>query len=362
MKIMKHLNLNSLNLLLLLFFSSGIMAQDLSLLPDPGKAYRKQTRKQAPPVKTKYHFGVGAVSGREYLMQQDLLDPKGKYKSSGVFSEEGNKSADIRYTYDAAGLLTRKETRYIGKNLKDVLIYNASGKPEKLETRTKGDTLIGYTSYLYDAKGFPSEEHDFRGEKLIRKRIFEDTRSDKGQLLQTCHYELDSTGARVPGNFPLTVNEYDDAGVILQTTVYNNKEKRKMLSWVYYKYQLDNDYKIIRRSGYNEEQLEISRTELTYTDSSIQATLFKSCGCAAKTSEMLGAFESVFNEYGEVVREIHKDAKGELAKTVTRRFDEFGHQTEEQTVLAATPEKLIKTKSIIEFHLETSANNAKPKK
>ncbi len=359
---MKHLNTNHLNLLLLLLFSTPIVAQDLSFLPDAGKVFRKTTRKQAPPLKTKYHFGVGAVSGREYLMQQDLLDPKGKFKSSGVFSEDGNKSADIRYTYDAAGLLSRKETRYIGKNLKDVLIYNAAGKPDKLENRTKGDTLIGFTQYLYDAKGFPSEEHDFRGEKLIRKRIFEDVRSDKGFILQTCHYQLDSTGARVQGSFPLTVNEYDDAGVILQTTVYNNKEKRKMLSWVYYKYQLDNDYKIIRRSGYNEEQLEISRTELSYTDSSILATSFKSCGCTAKTSEMLGAMESVFNEYGEIVREIHKDPTGVITKTITRRFDEFGHQTEEQTLLAANPEKLIKTKSIIEFHLETSANNTKPKK
>lgn len=348
--------------MLLLIFSTSIVAQDLSVLPDPGKTFRKQTRKQAPPVKTKYHFGVGAASGREYLMQQDLLDPKGKFKSSGVFSEDGNKSADIRYTYDAAGLLSRKETRFIGKNLKAVLIYNAAGKPDKLENRTKGDTLIGYTQYFYDAKGFPSEEHDFRGEKLIRKRIFEDVRSEKGLILQTCHYQLDSTGARVQGSFPLTVNEYDDAGVILQSTVYNNKEKRKMLSWVYYKYQLDNDYKIIRRSGYNEEQFEISRIELAYTDSSILTTAFKSCGCAAKTSEMLGAVEMVFNEYGEVVREIHKDATGALAKTITRRFDEFGHQTEEQTVLNASPDKLIKTKSIIEFHLETSANNAKPKK
>jgi hypothetical protein len=359
---MKHLNLNCLNLLLLLLFSSGIIAQDLSFLPDPGKTFRKQTRKQAPPIKTKYHFGVGAVSGREYLVQQDLMDPKGKFKSSGVFSEEGNKSADIRYTYDAAGILSRKETRFIGKNLKEIVLYNSNGKPDKMEMRTKGDTLISYTQYLYDAKGFPSEEHDYRGEKLVRKRILEDIRSDKNQLLQTCHYELDSTGSRVTGSYPLTVNEFDDSGIILQSTVYNNKEKRKMLSWVYYKNQLDNDYKIIRRSGYNEEQFEISRIELSYSDSSILATAFKSCGCAAKTSEMLGAIESVFNEYGEIVREVHKDSKGAIAKTVSRRFDEFGHQTEEQTVLAASPEKLIKTKSIIEFHLETSANNTKPKK
>ena len=359
---MKHLNLNRLNLLILLLFSTGIIAQDLSFLPDPGKNFRKQTRKQAPPIKTKYHFGVGAASGREYLVQQDLMDPKGKYKSSGVFSEDGNKSADIRYTYNETGTLSRKETRFIGKNLKETVLYNSAGKPEKLETRTKGDTLISFTQYLYDAKGFPSEEHDYRGEKLTRKRIFEDIRSDKNQLLQTCHYELDSTGARIPGNFPLTVNEYDDSGIILQSTVYNNKEKRKMLSWVYYKNQLDNDYNIIRRSGFNEEQLEINRIELSYTDSSIRTTSYKFCGCAAKTSELLGSVESVFNEFGEVVREVRKDASGALDKTITRRYDEFGNLTEEQTVLAKTPEKLIKTKSIIEFHLETSANNAKPKK
>jgi hypothetical protein len=108
--------------------------------------------------------------------------------------------------------------------------------------------------------------------------------------------------------------------------------------------------------------LEINRIELTYTDSSILSTSFKSCGCAAKTSEVLGSVETVFNEYGEVVREVRKDASGSLDKTITRRYDEFGNLTEEQTILAKTPEKLIKTKSIIEFHLETSANNAKPKK
>jgi hypothetical protein len=68
----------------------------------------------------------------------------------------------------------------------------------------------------------------------------------------------------------------------------NNKEKRKMLSWVYFKYQLDNDYKVIKQTGFNEEQQEIYRNELSYTDSSITSNEFKMCSCPEKTINKTG--------------------------------------------------------------------------
>jgi hypothetical protein len=346
---------------LILFADVSLSAQGSCILVNPGKVFSKQQHKASPIVKTVYNFDVGATSGREFLIQQDLFDAKGNYKSSGMFSEDGNKKADIKYSYDAASLLTKKEVRYIGKNEKEVYVYAPPGRLHRKELRTKGDTLISYTEFSYDDKGFPTQEIDYRGDKAIQKRIFEDQRNDKGLLTQTCHYVLDSIGNKVPGSYPLTVNEYDDQGMILQTTVYNNREKRKMLNWVYYKYQLDNDYRIIKRTGYNEEQLEVSRTELSYTDSSVISVDYKSCGCATKTSEKLGSNEMVFDAFGNVMRERYFNAAGSQDKLISRKYDDFGHQTEEQVFLSSEPNKLIKTRKIYEYHLETTAS-AKPKK
>ena len=57
--------------------------------------FSKQQHKPSPIVKTTYNFDVGATSGREFLIQQDLFDAKGNFKSSGMFSEDGNKKADV---------------------------------------------------------------------------------------------------------------------------------------------------------------------------------------------------------------------------------------------------------------------------
>ncbi len=344
------------------FSLNNLSAQERCILSSPGKMFQKQSVKKAPVIKSIYHFGVGETSGREYLMQQDLLDVKGNFKSSGIFAEDGNKAADVRYTYDpTSSALQKKEVKYLGKNRKEIWWYASSERPTKKELRTKGDTLLGYTEFIYDEKGFPTEEVDYRGGTKTQRRIFEDARDNNGSLTQSCHYVLDSLGNKVTGAYPLTVSEFDDKGMILQQTVYNNKEKRKMLSWVYYKYQLDNDYKIIKRSGFNEEQMEISREEITYTDSSITTTSFKSCGCAAKTSELLGSFELVFDTYGNIIRERYM-SNGNLDKVISRKFDEFGHQTEEMTTLSKEPNKLIKSRKIFEYVTETTAATAKPKK
>jgi hypothetical protein len=354
---MKHLHTKSVLLsALALALSTFSIAQDACILKDAGKLYKKQERKPSPVMKTRYQFGVGQTSGREYLMQQDLFDSKGNPKSSGQFSEDGNKSADIRYTFEANGKLQKRETKYIGKNLKEVVLYNANARPEKREMRTKGDTLLTYTVYAYDDQGFPVSEEDFRGEKSLGKKLFEDKRSSRGDLIETCHYALDSTGARVPGQYPLTVNEFDDQGTILQTTVYNNKERRKMLSWVYFKYQLDNDYRIIRRHGYNEDQQETERVELVYTDSSITSTYYKVCACPEKKLENKGRAERVYNSFGEIVREIKRDASGLQTEVTTWRYDDFGLTTEVVTVKSSEPEKLIKSRTIIEYYTDVSVN------
>lgn len=346
---------------LILFTDSEFFAQNSCILVNAGKMFEKQQPKSSPVVKTIYNFDVGATSEREYLIQQDLFDAKGNFKSSGFFSEDGNKKADAKYSYDAANLLLKKEIRFLSKNEKEVYVYAPPGRLHRKELRTKGDTLISFTEYNYDDKGYPTQEVDYRGDKVIQKRIFEDHRNEKGLLTQTCHYVLDSVGNKVPGSYPLTVNEYDDEGMMLQKTVYNNKEKRKMLSWVYYKYQLDNDRRIIKRFGYNEEQLEISRNELSYTDSSVISVDYKSCGCSAKTTEKIASNELVFDRYGNIVRELYFNAAGSQEKLISRKFDDYGHQTEEQIFLSSEPNKLIKNRRIYEYHLETTVA-AKPKK
>ena len=109
---------------LAVFVSLSVSAQDRFVLENPGKLFKKQDHRPAPILKTKYFFSVGEISGREYLKQQDLFDPKGIIKSSGMFSEDGNKMGDMRYTFDATGKLSKSELKYIGKNLKEITTFN----------------------------------------------------------------------------------------------------------------------------------------------------------------------------------------------------------------------------------------------
>jgi hypothetical protein len=327
-------------------------SQEKFILDKPGSMFRKNERRAPLPVKTRYFFETSAATGREYLRQQDLLDPKGRFKSSGVFSDDGNKAADIRYTYDASGILQKKELRKIGKNEVEVTYLNQEGKPTRHEIRTKGDTLLAYITYAYDGKGYLQEEASFTGNKLVKKRIFDDQYNDQGKPTQTYCVDVDSSGNKLPGPSPLSVHEYDDKGMILQTTVYSNKDKRKMLNWVYYKYQLDNDYKVIRQTGYNEEQAEISRIELVYTDSSIQETSFKLCACQAKTIDKIGSRQFVYNNFGELIRERIYNESGALLQTSSFRYDDFGNRVDTLIEKTAEPGKINRSKIILEVYAD----------
>lgn len=360
---MENANLFRLSALImasLLSFSAG--AQDGFVLDNPGKLFKKQDHRQAPPLKTRYIFGVGEVSGREYLKQQDLVDPKGNVKSSGLFSEDGNKSGDLRYTYDAAGKLTKTELKFIGKNIKEVTQFDANGKAVKKDVLTKTDSLINSVTYVYHPTGQLKEEQTFRGDKLIRKEVYDNEYNAAGKETQQCRYQIDSAGARVPHNAPMTISEYDNEGLILQRTVYNNKEKRKMMSWIYYKYQLDNDYKVIKQTGFNEEQQEIYRNELSYTDSSIISVEYKMCSCPEKKVEKAGSRQLIFNKFGEKTKELVYAANGDLTETRTWLYDDFGNMVENQTVKVAEPAKLIKSKMILEFQVDQAQTARKPTK
>lgn len=341
-----------LSLAFIAFAFANMQAQDAFVLENPGKLFKKQDYRVAPATKTRYRFSVGAVSGREYLQQQDLYNPDGKIKSSGVFSEDGNKSGDIRYEYSPEGVLKRSVLKHIGKDYQEITVYDASGRAEKTEHLTKSDSMLFVVRYTYDEKGHLLEEQKFKGETLISKQVYDDAYNAAGRRIQLCHYMIDSTGARKPQNSPMTIMEYDPDGLVLQVTKYNNKEKRKMLSWVYYKYQLDNDYKVIKQTGFDEEQKEIYRNELSYTDSSIVSDVYSMCDCPAKSIDKKEQRILVFNSYGSKVREIIKDANNNLVSTHTWKYDEFGNETEHVEVLAANPEKLIKSKQILEFKTE----------
>jgi hypothetical protein len=122
-----------------------------------------------------------------------------------------------------------------------------------------------------------------------------------------------------------------------------------MLSWVYFKYQLDNDYKVIKQTGFNEEQQETYRNELSYTDSSITSNEFKMCSCPEKTINKTGSKLLVFNKFGEKTSEKTFNASGEIQETATWKYDDFGNLIEQQVVKANDPNKLIKSKSIFEY-------------
>ena len=350
---MNHTHILRFLLMLLLTVGFHSIHAQQFILENPGKNFKKQERRAAPVLKTRYSFDVSPSTGREYLKQQDLLDAKGKFKSSGVFADNGNKAGDIKYTYDATGKLQKQELKFIGKNEKEVTTFLPDQKIAKIETLTKGDTLLKQKLFVYNDKGYLKEEQNLVAGKIVNKKMYDDVWNEKGKLLQTCHYELDSAGNRVGSQAQLIVYEYDDQGMILQETVYNNKEKRKMLSWVYYKYQLDNDYRIIKQSGYDEEQKEIYRNELIYTDSSITSIVSKVCAsCPAKTLEKINGTQLVFNAYGEKIRESELNAAATIVQSITYKYDDFGNKIETLIVKTAEPEKFIKSKTILEFYTD----------
>jgi len=355
---------NYMKISLLSFFLSvfalQLTAQNVYVSNDPGAIFRKQQRRAAPVVKTYYFFDTGIISGREYLKRQDLFDAKGNYKSSGLFSEDGNKAADIRYTYSPAGKLERSEKKIIGQNVKEISYYNENERIVKTERKTRGDTLIDFTTFEYNG-AFLKEQKTIRGDKEIHKIVHDNTYNSFNQLLTGITIEYDSTGNPVSHKNNFTVNEYDDKGLILQTTVYNNKEKRKMLSWIYYKYQLDNDYKIIKQTGFDEEQNEVFRNELTYKDSTIQSTIVKQCNCPAKTLDFVRSSIAYFNAYGEMTKEEILDASGKIIETDSHLYNDYGFKVEYRKIIANEPEKLIKSKTILEYYADQAQSLNKTK-
>ena len=173
---MKHVNLLFLLVVLQIFgLQEDVFSQDI-FIPEPAiAAFKKKAHTAAPPYKTRYIFDVASTTGREYLKQQDLFDTKGKIKSTGLFGEDGNKSGDLKYAYDGAGKLISQELKHLAKNEREVTTINASGKPAKVERRTKGDTLIDATVFIYDEGGNLKEQQLYRGDKLIGKKVFEDS-------------------------------------------------------------------------------------------------------------------------------------------------------------------------------------------
>jgi len=330
-------------------FSLQSFAQNVYITKDPGAIFRKSQRRTAPIIKTQYSFDTGIISGREYLMRQDLFDAKGKRKSTGLFSEDGNKAADIRYTYNALGKLEKSEKKIIGQNVKELAEYDENERVIKMERKTRGDTLLDYTVFDYNG-AFLKEEKTIKADKEIHKIVYDNTYNDFNQLLTGITIEYDSTGNPVTYKNDFTVNEYDDKGLILQTTVYNNKEKRKMLSWIYYKYQLDNDYRIIKQSGFDEEQNEVFRNELSYTDSTIKSTIVKVCSCPEKKLDFMRASIAYFNSFGEMTKEELLNATNEVIETDSYLYNDYGFKIEHRKILSAEPEKLIKSKTILEYH------------
>lgn len=326
-----------------------LTAQEQNLF-DTARLFKKNQRKSAPVIKSKYFFETSNSSGREYLKQQDLFDSKGRIKSSGLFSDDGNKAGDIRYTYDGSGNIIKSDLRLIGSNQSETNYFNKAGCIEKIEIRSKGDTVLEAVHLLYDERNHIRDKTTFKGNKQIRKEIFEDIYNDKEQPLQKYHYEADSSGQRLPGRFPFIVYEYDDQGNILQYTEYSNKEKRKMLKWIYYTYQLDNDYRIIKQSAFNEDQIEIGKTELTYTDSSVTVNDFTICNCPSKTLVKSGGKILVFNSFGEKIRENTVDAGGEISSTTLWTYDDYGNWTDKRIISKDAPEKLNRSKVVLEYY------------
>ncbi|MEX1188372.1 MAG: hypothetical protein WED33_03880 [Bacteroidia bacterium] len=361
---MKNLSILSLICLVTIVFSSvGGNAQSDFVFENPGKLFKKQDRRETPPLKTRYQFGVGDSSGREYLQQQDLFSQTGMIKSSGLFSEDGNKAFDVRYSYDENEKLNQSVFKHLKSDQKEVSYYNELGVKVKTEVLTKTDSLLYNIKFVYDDLGHLKEEQTYNGDVLKGKMVYDDEYNSAGRKIQICHYKIDEQGARKPQNAEMLIVEYDPEGLVLQKTLYNNKEKRKMLSWIYYKYQLDNDYKVIKKSGYDEEQIEVYRNELTYTDSSIISNISEMCSnCDVKELIKKEAKEYIFNSYGENTKVLIYDANGILTSTKTWLFDDFGNEIEFREILEGEPEKLIKRKQILEFRNEQAQTARKATK
>lgn len=351
--------LNVLTPVLLVSFCVSVEAQTRFVLENPGKVFKTKDRREEPVRKSSYQFSVGDSTEREYLIQQDSFDLEGRIKSSGLFSQDGNKASDVRYTYDENGNLREKVVKHLKKNRKEISSYNEQGLIASTKHYTRTDSFIQEVKFVYDENGILMEEQYFLDGALNEKQVYDDTYNAAGRRTQQCHYKLDANGARKPHNAEMIMTEYDPDGLILQLTKYNNKEKRKMLSWIYYKYQLDNNYKVIKQSGYDEEQTEVYRNELTYTDSSIISAVSEICNCPEKNLQKTEERELVFNAYGEKVRELIYTADMALTSTKTWKYDDFGNEIEFLEVLADNPKKLIKSKQILTFRTDQAQSARK---
>jgi len=338
--------------LFFLFSFTNVDAQK-AILDDVGSQFKKENRRQQPKLKTKYFFEISEQTGREYLKQQDIVDSKGLIKSSGIFADDGNKITDVRYVYNAEGKLERKDEKILGGGDKLISYFNSGGLIEKTERfNATGDSLKETIVYLYNKENVLIEEQLLANGALIKKKVYENEFNKHGNPLQLLTYEVDNAGNRIPHNAPLTINEYDDYGRILQTTIYSNKEKRKMLSWIYFKYQVDNSYKVIKRFGYDEEQKEISRVEISYSENSITYEFYEVCDCPEKTIELKSKLTQQYNSFGELVMEETANESGELIISITYAYDEFGNMIEKLTKDHKNPTKLKKERYIFEFAAE----------
>jgi len=349
---MKRIYLFIITFLFLFACKFSLNAQE-PILDNAGKYFKKEERKNMPKLKSRYYFEISENTGREYLKQQDIVDAQGQVKSSGIFADDGNKITDVRYKYDANGKLERKEEKMLGGGDKIITLYNSQGYVAKQERyNSAGDSLKEHTLFTYNESGVLTEEQYFKGGEPHGKKVFENTFNKFGKPLQMLEYHVDNSGNRVPHNAPMTINEYDDNGRILQTTVYSNKEKRKMLSWIYYKYQVDSDYKVIKRYGYDEEQKEISRVEIEYSENGINYEFYEICDCPAKSLDLKLKNAQSYNSFGELVKEEIRNVSNKLIETITYTYDDFGNLTEKLITNAKDATKIKKERFIYEFAAE----------
>ncbi|MFN4122598.1 MAG: hypothetical protein ACK4GL_04755 [Flavobacteriales bacterium] len=338
---------------LMAFSGLKISAQE-AILDQMGKLFKKEERKPMPKIKSKYFFEISENTGREYLKQQDLFDAKGGIKSSGLFADDGNKIRDIRYIYTPEGIVQQKTEKILGGGDRIVSTYSAKGLIERTEIfNDKGDSLKSKIVFTYNADGAISEEaiSDASG-NIQEKKVYENTFNKSGKPVQILVYNVDKSGNRVPHNAPLTINEYDEYDRIIQTTVYSNKERRKMLSWIYYKYQVDNSYRVIKRYGYDEEQREIARVEIEYRANGLEYQFYEMCDCPERKLEFKGKLIQEYNTFGELVKEQSFTANGDLKETITFAYDEYGNLIEKLCTDGKDPSKIKKDRFIFEFFTE----------
>jgi len=342
---MKHILL----IFLSIFSFLGLQSQankELFLNAKLGEKFKTKSRLALPIAKSKYNFDISTQTGREYLVSQDLFDVKGNIKSSGLFADNGNKIADVRYTFDAAGTLQKKELKWFENGFKEITLFQQN-KPIKVEYRTKGDTLRYFDEFKYDEKGQLAETTRTKDGKVWHKWVKEMKYDAKGNIAQLYEYEIDSLGEMKPAVPKLAIVEYDDNNMILQSTLYNNKEKRKMLSWTYFKYQLDNDYRIIKQAGFNDEQIEIHSKEIAYTDSSVTFKLRQID--SNKKQEFIASERWIINEYGEPIKKHQLNAEGQTIKTELVSYDQFGNAVENAFQFG---DQIKKVRTIYEYYTD----------